>query len=92
MPPATDASNSKLTLFFSASFAKSLPCLEIRALFGVITWILFFNAVSTTFLEIPSDKPMTSNNMSIFFVLKISNGFLKKIFLSILNFLFYLYF
>ena len=58
IPPATDASNSKLTLFFSASFANSLPCFEIKALLGVITWILLFKAVSTTFLEIPSDKPI----------------------------------
>jgi len=76
IPPATDASNSKLTLFFSASFANSLPCFEIKALLGVITWILLFKAVSTTFFEIPSDKPMASNSISILFFLKISKGFL----------------
>jgi len=37
IPPATEASNSKLTLFFSASLDKSLPCLDIKALFGVTT-------------------------------------------------------
>jgi len=53
-----------------------LPCFEIKALLGVITWILLFKAVSTTFLEIPSDNPMASNNISILFFLKISKGFL----------------
>ena len=72
MPPATDASNSKFTLLISASFAKSLPCFEIKALFGVMTWIFFFKAVSTIFLEIPSDNPIASNKISIFFLLKIS--------------------
>ena len=55
MPPATDASNSRLTLFFSARFDKSFPCLEIKALFGVTTCILFFKAVSTTFFDTPPD-------------------------------------
>ena len=53
-----------------------------------MTCILFFKAVSTTFLDIPSDNPIASNIISTFFLLKISNGFLKKIFLLILNFLF----
>ena len=75
MPPATDASNSRLTLFSSASFAKLSPCFAIKALFGVITLIFFFNAVSTIFFEIPSDKPIHSNNTSIFFFLKIFKGF-----------------
>ena len=43
IPPATEASNSKFTLFFSANFDKWSPCFEIRALFGVMTCILFFN-------------------------------------------------
>ena len=55
IPPATDASNSKLTLFFSASLVKLSPCLAINALFGVITLTLFLSAYSTIFLEIPSD-------------------------------------
>ena len=79
-------------LLSSAIFANSFPCFEINALFGVITWILFFNAVSTTFFEIPSDKPIASNKISTFFLLKISKGFLKKFFLSILNCLFLLIF
>tara|TARA_B100001029_G_scaffold125522_1_gene104718 strand:+ start:157 stop:345 length:189 start_codon:yes stop_codon:yes gene_type:complete len=37
IPPPTDASNSKLTLFFSASLERLLPCLEINALLGVTT-------------------------------------------------------
>ena len=32
IPPATDASNSKLTLFFSANSPSLSPCLEISAL------------------------------------------------------------
>ena len=67
IPPATAASNSKFTAFFSANLDNSSPCLAIKALFGVITFILFFNANSTTFFEIPSDKPIDSNNISIFF-------------------------
>ena len=76
IPPATEASNSKFTLFFSASFAKLSPCFAISALFGVITLILFFKAISTTFLDIPSDWPIHSNKMSIFFSLKILIGLL----------------
>ena len=51
IPPATEASNSRLTLFFSESLAKSFPCFDIKALLGVITCILFFKAVSTIFLK-----------------------------------------
>ena len=36
----------------------------------------------------PSELPITSNNISGLTFLIISNGFLKKIFLFILNFLF----
>ena len=39
IPPATDASNSKLTLFFSANLDKLSPCFAINALFGVTTLI-----------------------------------------------------
>ena len=67
IPPATEASNSRLTLLSSAIFANSFPCFEINALFGVITCIFFFNADSTTFLEIPSDNPIASNKISTFF-------------------------
>ena len=76
IPPATEASNSRLTLFFSASLARLSPCLAISALLGVMTCIFFLSAVSTTFFEIPSDTPMHSNNISIFSTLKISSGFL----------------
>ena len=75
IPPATDASNSKLTLFFSASLASASPCLAIKALLGVITLTLFFKACSTTFFEMPSDWPIDSNKISIFFSLKIFIGF-----------------
>ena len=80
IPPATEASNSRLTLLFSAIFASSFPCFEINALLGVITCIFFFNAVSTTFFDTPSDWPIASNKISTFDLLKISKGFLKKIF------------
>ena len=75
IPPATAASNSKHTLFFSAIFARLSPCFAIKALFGVITWILFLRDVSTIFFEIPSDNPMHSNNMSIFSFFNIWKGF-----------------
>ena len=74
IPPATEASNSKLTLFFSASFDNSSPCLAINALFGVITLILFFRANSTIFFDIPSARPIDSNIISIFFLSKIFRG------------------
>ena len=35
----------------------------------------------TTFFEMPSERPIASTNISIFFFLIISSGFLKKIFL-----------
>ena len=76
IPPATDASNSRLTLFCSAIFVNSLPCFEINALFGVITWILLFKAVSTIFFDTPSDCPIASNKISTFVLLKISKEFL----------------
>ena len=57
-----------------------------------MTWILFFKDSSTIFFDIPSELPITSNNISISFNLIISSGFLKKIFLLILNLLFLLIF
>ena len=44
-PPQTAASNSKLTLFFSAIFDKSSPYFAIKALFAVTTCFLFFKAL-----------------------------------------------
>ena len=76
IPPATDASNSRLTLFFSANLDRLSPCLAINALFGVITLIFFFKAISTIFFEIPSDRPTHSKRISIFSLLKILIGFL----------------
>ena len=76
IPPATDASNSKLTLLFSASWDKVLPCFEIRALLGVITWVPLFRAASTIFFEIPSDCPIASNKISTWCFFNISKGFL----------------
>ena len=59
----------------SANLDNSSPCFDIRALLGVITLILFCNANLTIFFEIPSERPIDSNNTSIFFSLKIFNGF-----------------
>ena len=71
MPPATDASNSKLTLFFSASFANSIPCFDIKALLGVITWILFFKNP----LEIFKNKKVDI----LFEAIGLSDGISKKV-------------
>ena len=65
-PPQTEASNSKLTLFFSAIFAKWSPYLAINALFAVTTCFLFFKALKTNFLAGPSAPPINSTMMSIF--------------------------
>ncbi len=59
-PPATEASYSRFTLFFSANIASSFPCLAIKALLAVITCFLFFNADKTSFLAGPSDPPINS--------------------------------
>ena len=37
--------------------------------------LLLSNAVSTIFLEIPSDKPIHSNKISTFFLLKFLKGY-----------------
>ena len=92
IPPHTEASNSKLTLFFSASNDRWSPCLEIKALLAVITCFLFFKAFSTIFFDIPSDKPINSITILTFGFFVISNGFLKKIFFRTLKFLFLLIF
>ena len=64
IPPPTEASNSRFTLFFTAKFERLSPCFAIKALFGVITCILLLIAFSTIFFEIPSDNPMHSNIIS----------------------------
>ena len=43
IPPATEASYSKFTLFISATDDKKFPCFAINALFAVITCFLFIN-------------------------------------------------
>ena len=75
IPPPTEASNSRFTLFFSAISDSLSPCFEIRALFGVITCIFLFKAFSTIDFEIPSERPMHSIKISILF-LKIFSGLL----------------
>ena len=64
-PPATAASNSKFTLFFSASLDKVSPYLAIKALLAVITCFLFFKELKTNFFAGPSDPPINSITISI---------------------------
>ena len=66
-PPATAASNSRLTCFFSANFANSSPCLEINALLAVTTCFLFLIELKTNFFAAPSEPPMSSTTISISF-------------------------
>ena len=66
MPAATEASYSKLTLFFSARIESRLPCLAIKDLFAVIKCYLFFKVVKAIFFDNPSDPPINSTTMSIF--------------------------
>ena len=49
---------------------------QINALFAVTTCFLFFKAVSTIFLEIPSARPINSKTISILECFTISKGFL----------------
>ncbi len=67
IPPATAASNSRFILFFSASFDKKLPCLEISALLAVTTCFLFFKELNTSFFAGPSDPPISSITTSTSF-------------------------
>ena len=64
IPPATDASYSRLTLFFSAKAASWSPYFAINALFAVITCFLFLRAEKTNFFATPSDPPINSTIMS----------------------------
>ena len=45
---------------------------------AVTTCFLFFNALSTIFLDIPPDRPIDSNNISIFLFLIKVKGFEKQ--------------
>ena len=65
-PPQTDASNSKLTLFFSAIRDNWSPYLAINALLAVTTCFLFFKALKTNFLAGPSAPPINSTIKSTF--------------------------
>ena len=71
-PPATAASNSRFTLFFSASFDNSFPYLDIKALFAVTTCFLFLIELKTNFLAAPSDPPINSITISISFLFEAS--------------------
>ena len=66
IPPATAASNSRLTRLFSASFDNSSPYFEIKALFAVTTCFLFLIELNTSFFAGPSDPPINSITRSIF--------------------------
>ena len=59
-PPQTEASNSKLTLFFSAILESWSPYLAINALFAVTTCFLFLRALNTNFFAGPSAPPINS--------------------------------
>ena len=76
IPPPTAASNSKLTLFFSAKIDRASPFFAMTALFAVITCFLFFKASIIIFFEIPSESPISSKMISTLGFLTISNGFL----------------
>ena len=69
MPPHTAASNSKFTLFFSAIWDNWSPYFDTKALFAVITCLLFFKASKTNFLAGPSAPPINSTIISTFLFL-----------------------
>ena len=89
-PPQTAASNSRLTLFFSAIFASTSPYFAIKALFAVITCFLFFNDSKTNFLAIPSAPPISSIIISTSLILGADKQFFNHNFFGILNDLFLL--
>ena len=69
-PPQTAASNSKLTLLFSAILDNSSPYFAIKALLAVTTCFLFLRALKTNFLAGPSAPPINSiiKSTSLIFV------------------------
>ena len=67
IPPPTEASYSKFTLFFSAIRASLSPCFDIKDLLAVTTCFLFLRAKKTNFLAIPSEPPTNSTTTSISF-------------------------
>ena len=64
-PPATAASNSRFTLFFSANFDRESPCFDIKALFAVTICFLFLIELKTKFFAAPFDPPISSTTISI---------------------------
>ena len=82
-PPATEASYSRFTLFFSAIRASSSPYFAIKDLFAVITCFLFLNAEKISFLATPSAPPTSSTIISTSFSYVKSNGFFINLFLGI---------
>ena len=71
-PPHTEASNSKLTLFFSAILDNLSPYFEIKALFAVTTCFFLFRAPKTNFLAAPSAPPINSITISTLSFFRIS--------------------
>ena len=63
-PPHTAASNSRLTLFFSAILDNWSPYFAIKALLAVTTCFLFFSALKTNFFAAPSAPPINSTIIS----------------------------
>ena len=84
-PPATDASYSRFTLFFSAIRASSSPYFAIKDLFAVITCFLFLKAEKISFLATPSAPPTSSTIISTSFFDVKSNGFFISLFSVILG-------
>ena len=66
-PPQTAASNSKLTLLYSAILESWSPYFAINALLAVTTCFLFFNAWKTNFFAGPSAPPISSTIISTSF-------------------------
>ena len=67
MPPATEASNAKVTLFFLANSNSSLPKFASNALFAVTTCFLFSMALiikSFAMVVPPISSTMTSISLS----------------------------
>ena len=64
-PPQTAASNSRFTLFFSASNASWSPYFDIRDLLAVTTCFFFLIDWKISFFAGPSAPPISSMTISI---------------------------
>ena len=82
IPPATEASYSRLTLFFSAITASLSPYFDIKALLAVITCFLFIRDEKTSFFAAPSDPPINSTTISTSLSKTMFEKFLTNFFLG----------